>query len=393
MPDIMELLNQLKFKRALGLPVDPEPDPLLNPEPEIDPSLYEDPASLDAYRQHIANVPTRQSTMPGGTDRALAALSGFIQQRQNPNVNQFDATQKILNRPYEDAIQDYSLEGQGLRESVGAEESSLNRRRLYEGAKESRQDKRDANTAAREDRELERGRQSEQFNITADDRDADRAQRKADEEARGIDRDADRGQRAQAARDSGDLKTVLAALAGNKDEKGWQIKEDAEGGFQRINSIDGRVEPVKGARAKIPATENTRRGNLQSMHDSIKRIKEISATKSSQIGPLDSVWEGLKTATTGTDPEMREIKRTTDSLGDTLLRLKSGAQINEKEYARLRKLVPDTSSPFATFQQDLELFNQELELVLKNTIPGNSSGKGKGTVLKVGGYSGTVEEE
>lgn len=403
MGGLMNLLNQLKFKRSLGLggtglPTEeddfrlpnqaqslelPPNDPPLMPVPEIDDTenLYGDPRSLEAYRQHALNTPTRENSQPDKLGRGLAALSGFLQQDQNPNINQTDAMNKLLDRPYEDARKDYTIKREGLQGAVGAEESSLNRKRLGSQRSEDLEYRKETSKQASEDRK------------------AALEQKRIDAEERAKDRDLDREARSEASREAAQARKEIAQMnndlrrdiassknSGNVDsDKGWTIKEDSEGGYQRINSRTGEVQKVEGARAKTTPGENTRRGNLQSMLDDVSRIERTSAEKSSQIGPLDSVWEGIKSATTGTNPEMRDIKRTTENLSDMLLRARSGAQINEKEFSRLRQLVPNTSSPFATFQQDLKLFKKELEATIKNTIPGNKN------KLTIEGYE--VEEE
>lgn len=71
--------------------------------------------------------------------------------------------------------------------------------------------------------------------------------------------------------------------------------------------------------------------------------------------------EGAADVATGyVDPEANDVATSLKAVADTLLRLKSGAQINESEYARLRSLLPgigsneqDAANKFALFEQEL----------------------------------------
>jgi hypothetical protein len=50
-----------------------------------------------------------------------------------------------------------------------------------------------------------------------------------------------------------------------------------------------------------------------------------------------------------------------------LLRARSGAQINEQEYARLSKLVPSVTDPLPTFQAKLKDFRREAQSILSGS--------------------------
>jgi hypothetical protein len=64
------------------------------------------------------------------------------------------------------------------------------------------------------------------------------------------------------------------------------------------------------------------------------------------------------------DPEVNEMFRIADTTADDLLRLKSGAQINEKEYDRLRSLVPNPRWGEGKFFSDLDGYERELKMAL-----------------------------
>jgi hypothetical protein len=62
--------------------------------------------------------------------------------------------------------------------------------------------------------------------------------------------------------------------------------------------------------------------------------------------------------------EETKFRRVTDSIKDTLLRMKSGAQINEQEYERLAKLTPTYNGSDENFLARLEGFETEVNTVL-----------------------------
>lgn len=65
------------------------------------------------------------------------------------------------------------------------------------------------------------------------------------------------------------------------------------------------------------------------------------------------------------DPEANDVATSLKAVADTLLRLKSGAQINESEYQRLRSLLPRLASSEEDAANKFGLFEQELMYRLK----------------------------
>jgi hypothetical protein len=64
----------------------------------------------------------------------------------------------------------------------------------------------------------------------------------------------------------------------------------------------------------------------------------------------------------------------TDDAGDQLLRARSGAQINDQEYQRLRNLVPNPRGTVSKFFSDLRLFRNEMtRLQQKAGLPSRGS--------------------
>lgn len=83
------------------------------------------------------------------------------------------------------------------------------------------------------------------------------------------------------------------------------------------------------------------------------------------IGPVVGRFTDLKRKWgAGVEPDINDLFHISDNLSDMLLRARSGAQINEQEYRRLRILVPDPRTPFPTFSDNLRRFRIEAGNVL-----------------------------
>lgn len=95
------------------------------------------------------------------------------------------------------------------------------------------------------------------------------------------------------------------------------------------------------------------------------------------IGPVAGRYTNWTRGVFEKEDEVNEAFRIVADLSDMLLRARSGAQINEQEYARLRKLVPDPQTPLKRFQSDLNGFTHEFNVVLKRRgLPEIPVGKG-----------------
>jgi len=91
------------------------------------------------------------------------------------------------------------------------------------------------------------------------------------------------------------------------------------------------------------------------------------------IGRYGTIQEKfLGTAT----PEQVKFYAYVNDMQDALLRARSGAQINEQEYSRLKGFLPEVNVPWTTFKARLDRFDAELT----NTI------ESKKKALKEGGY-------
>lgn len=121
------------------------------------------------------------------------------------------------------------------------------------------------------------------------------------------------------------------------------------------------------------ADERKDAGNLSVMIDDTFTLQNLATSNKDAIGPLQGRWQAIKRATIGTgNAEVNELFRISDNLADQLLRARSGAQINEGEYARLRTLVPNPRGPEDKFFSDLAGFVSELKRTQLARFPGQA---------------------
>jgi hypothetical protein len=129
-----------------------------------------------------------------------------------------------------------------------------------------------------------------------------------------------------------------------------------------LNNRTGETVPFAGGDLRtsgLAGGELTRRGMLQGMIEDVDLLETIAKSKKDVIGPISGRWEELMQATVGSDEDATTMFRISDNLKDQLLRARSGAQINEQEYNRLAKLVPDPRTPGQTFFSRLGDFKRE----------------------------------
>jgi hypothetical protein len=148
------------------------------------------------------------------------------------------------------------------------------------------------------------------------------------------------------------------------------------------NNKTGEVTdpPVEDLRkGGVPAGEMEKRSTLTVMTEDIKTIRGLlmDPKVSEVIGPISGRVADLKRNTIGgVGDGVNDLFRLSDNLADQLLRARSGAQINEAEFARLRKLVPNARGPLDKFKTDLDTFESELNRLLQYRTGGHPAAGG-----------------
>lgn len=147
-----------------------------------------------------------------------------------------------------------------------------------------------------------------------------------------------------------------------------------------FNPKSGAVVEPPGSFMKNPPTTAAmeKTALLQSMREDVALAKELFGKTKSEIGPASGRWGRIKAATIGASPDFTDLLQITENLADQLLRARSGAQINEKEFERLRALMPNVNDPVQTFERRLAQFERELANVIGKRSEAGISTPGSG---------------
>lgn len=161
--------------------------------------------------------------------------------------------------------------------------------------------------------------------------------------------------------------------------------QSADGKMYMFNAKSGRMVPVpevEGQQLLRPLTAGEKKdhGALETLLEDVGTVEQLVSDPKmlASIGPVQGRLTRLRRATVGTSPEEATLLRLTENMADQLLRARSGAQINESEFRRLRPLVPSVNDPDVNFPVALGLFRSELERTLKNRFratPGTASSR------------------
>lgn len=157
-----------------------------------------------------------------------------------------------------------------------------------------------------------------------------------------------------------------------------------------VRGLDG--QPMQGGFRKnaLPATENAAQAGLSTVLTDLDTLEDI-AKRSGSIGFVRGRLNKLARAT-GLQADTPETHDTNDlfhiseNLADQLLRARSGAQINEKEFVRLRDLVPDATKGRQKFFDDLRRMRTETQNIL-------ASRKGEQPAAPAPGTGGGLDPE
>lgn len=160
------------------------------------------------------------------------------------------------------------------------------------------------------------------------------------------------------------------AESGNKPSGSFKAEYDSEGnllGYHNPTTNERKSPGFSDAQKPMSASAKKRKEEIASMLASLDQLSALAERHKSHIGPVvgraTAATRGLigVVGASGEDEaEIHDMYRIADDLSDRLLRARSGAQINEREFARLRKLVPDPKDNIEKFQSDMRTFRAEL---------------------------------
>ena len=145
---------------------------------------------------------------------------------------------------------------------------------------------------------------------------------------------------------------------------GWTAMATPEGKTIWVHKSTGQVsEAPPNTRPQFTAAERMQLSDIDELIGRADRLREIADRNRGSVGWIQGKGSALKRDIIGVSEEVNELFRISDNMADVLLRARSGAQINEQEYKRLRTLVPNPRLSEAKFFSDLELFQQELQRI------------------------------
>ena len=98
-------------------------NPIQEPQSPVFDFNYETPA-LDAYQKHVSALPDYNNYKPSALRRIAGALGGFSTGWTRGPSAGFDVAQKIVRAPYDNALEQWQRQGQGLASAAQAEASS-----------------------------------------------------------------------------------------------------------------------------------------------------------------------------------------------------------------------------------------------------------------------------
>ena len=194
-------------------------------------------------------------------------------------------------------------------------------------------------------------------------------------------------------------KTLVANLYARYDEM------TTPGGQTRyVRMSDGSVmESPADLRPQYTASEREELSMMDEIVQQLDVLEQLARAGDTggfrgnpNIGVVGGNWADIQRKTTGgVGAEVNEMFRISDNIADMLLRARSGAQINEQEYARLRTLIPNPRLAEKKFFSDLTGFRAETQRILERRTGQRPITQPRGTieVISPDGQEGTIPAE
>jgi hypothetical protein len=146
----------------------------------------------------------------------------------------------------------------------------------------------------------------------------------------------------------------------------------------------GTLGTPTGVGKPVPPGEVTKIGDLNTLARNISEAEKLYNPE--WVGPVMGRVGGVREKYTGgASEEQVKFYAYVRDMKDALLRARSGAQINEQEYARLVKFLPDENSPAKTFEARLARFKEAVGIILeekKRSLSEGGYGKSVGKTKK-----------
>ena len=178
-----------------------------------------------------------------------------------------------------------------------------------------------------------------------------------------------------------------------EDRKGNQVYMQKGGtipkGYKKVMGKSGGVTVNMGEGKPAPSSERTQMNLLFDLKKKLRTVRGLY--KPEFVGRLEGPIGSAKELTgIRINKDQVKFKQLVNTVADDLLRAKSGAQINEMEFKRLKELVPDVNLPDDAFMARFEQFYDNLDEMIDTR---RTSLKESGMRPMSGGFSGNDEGE
>lgn len=162
--------------------------------------------------------------------------------------------------------------------------------------------------------------------------------------------------------------------------------------------ISGRTGKQVGAPIggkTLPSEQITAQQQIGTLKETISQIKELY--KPEYIGPIAGRVAEIKESTVGIPEDQAKFNAATAQAQNTLVYLMSGKQINEQEYERLKRQLPDKNLPESVFKARLNEFERTLDSIIQQRASAsggygkNIKGGSQPTEFNIGNYKVRVK--
>lgn len=152
-------------------------------------------------------------------------------------------------------------------------------------------------------------------------------------------------------------------------------------GFAAINKRTGTATPIIGAGGESvnkPLTGEmiTTQQQIGTVDDTFKRVKELYNPEF--VGPVQGRTGAVRSATIGNPEDRATFYSALQDINNTLVYLKSGKQINEQEYERLKGAMPHRNLADSDFRARMIEFEKVFNSIITERQK-NMGGYGKGS--------------
>lgn len=129
------------------------------------------------------------------------------------------------------------------------------------------------------------------------------------------------------------------------------------------NVRTGKMGEPTGFNKPMPNEMITQNQQIGTLKETLNRVKTLY--KKDYVGPVAGRVAGLEESTVGLSTEQAIFNADNAQIQNTLVYLMSGKQINEQEYARLKKQLPDKNLPPSVYEARMDTFEKTLDSIIK----------------------------